>query len=232
MNKAFTAFVLTVLLIITTSGVGAGDLEPTGPPAPTMVTMQEVYDHLIGLIGATVPVPATGQVNCWTTNGTSTLCEGTGQDGEYQYGATVGTRFTDNANGTITDNLTQLVWLRNANCLGNIGWQDALDAAAGLAPPQCGLSDESSAGDWRLPNIQELLSLVAFNVGGLALPAGHPFLSVTSSDYYYSSTSVPNYENYAECMKFRTGGSYQFGPVFTYCGKASNYPAWFVRNAQ
>ena len=27
-------------------------------------------------------------------------------------------RFTDNGNGTVTDNLTGLIWLKNANCFG------------------------------------------------------------------------------------------------------------------
>ena len=45
-------------------------------------------------------------------------------------------RFTDNGNGTITDTLTHLVWLKNANCNETVGgiakpngyqnWYDAL----------------------------------------------------------------------------------------------------------
>ena len=89
-------------------------------------------------------------------------------------------RFTDNGNGTVTDNLTGLIWLKDAKCFQGQGWCDALIASNNLAHGQCGLSDGSSPGDWRLPNISELLSLI--NYGAVALytcqdrlPKGHPF---------------------------------------------------------
>ena len=96
----------------------------------------------------------TGQSTCYDASGTIIPCAGTGQDGETQNG--VGwpdPRFTDNGDGTITDNLTGLVWLAQADCLGKIEWLAALAAANALADGQCGLTDGSVAGDWRLPNI-------------------------------------------------------------------------------
>ncbi len=43
----------------------------------------------------------------------------TGDDGDYQAGVPVpNPRFTDNGDGTVTDNLTGLTWLKNASCLG------------------------------------------------------------------------------------------------------------------
>ena len=45
--------------------VFAGDLEPPGPPAPTMATLQEIYDRLDGLAEVSVlVVPKTGQTTC------------------------------------------------------------------------------------------------------------------------------------------------------------------------
>ena len=62
------------------------------------------------------PVPKTGQVICWDV-GNIIPCANTGQDGELQKGVALPTpRFTDNSNGTITDRLTGLIWLKNANC--------------------------------------------------------------------------------------------------------------------
>src|SRR6185369_10212978 len=39
-----------------------------------------------------------------------------------------GTRFTDNQNGTVTDNLTGLIWLKNAGCFTPADWSTALTA--------------------------------------------------------------------------------------------------------
>jgi hypothetical protein len=64
-------------------------------------------------------------------------------------------RFTDNGNGTVTDNTTGLVWLKNASCFGDMNWYDAMSTAASLASGTCGLSDGSKAGDWRLPTYSE-----------------------------------------------------------------------------
>ncbi len=77
----------------------------------------------------------------------------TGDDGDLGKGiAWPRPRFTDNGNGTVTDNLTGLIWLKNANCFGLRAWNDAVSDCNGLNSGECGLSDDSNAGDWRLPN--------------------------------------------------------------------------------
>ena len=62
-------------------------------------------------------------------------------------------RFKDNGDGTVTDNNTGLIWLKNAGCFIAMNWQDAMNAAATLKgdDTQCGLMDGSTAGQWRLP---------------------------------------------------------------------------------
>ncbi len=63
------------------------------------------------------PAQKTGQTKCYDASGTEISCSGTGQDGAYQNGATwPNPRFTYNENGTVKDNLTGLIWLKNANC--------------------------------------------------------------------------------------------------------------------
>src|SRR3990172_4596891 len=94
-----------------------------------------------------VNLPQTGQKMSYTM----------GDDGNLQEGvAWPSPRFHDNNNGTVTDNLTGLIWLKDANCFGAKIWAVALTIANGLPNGQCGLNDGSKAGDWRLPNRKEL----------------------------------------------------------------------------
>ena len=107
-------------------------------------------------------------------------------------------RFTDNDNGTITDRRTGLIWLKNANCAETIGGVDKSDGVLALANARtwiaaldngyCGLSDGSTASQWRLPKRKELRSLIDYRASNPALPPGHPFTDV-QSNYYWSSTT-------------------------------------------
>ena len=105
-------------------------------------------------------------------------------------------RFTDNLDGTVTDNLTGLVWLQDSICFGRRNWTNALSDANGLADGSCGLSDGSIAGHWRLPNLKELQSLLDYGNFAPSLPTGHPF-SGSHSRSYWSSTSRANNRSHA-----------------------------------
>jgi hypothetical protein len=96
----------------------------------------------------------------------------------------------------VRDTLTGLLWLKNADCFGQFRtWTQALGDANTLASGMCGLIDGSVAGDWRLPNVKELLSLIDYGQFDPALPAGHPFLNVppfaggTKETGYWTSTT-------------------------------------------
>ncbi|MBF0525221.1 MAG: DUF1566 domain-containing protein, partial [Deltaproteobacteria bacterium] len=163
------------------------------------------------------PVPKTGQTTSY----------GYYDDGVTQIGvAWPNPRFTNNNDGTVTDNLTGLVWLRNANCFGTKNWADALAAVNGLSSGSCGLSDISHAGDWRMPNINELSSLVDPGQYNPALPSGHPFLGVQTyvggAVYYHSSTTT------AIDTTGNWGVNFQNG-LTTGCGKGSIY-VWPVKD--
>jgi len=64
-------------------------------------------------------------------------------------------RYVDCGNGTVHDTVTNLIWLKNANCFGELDYAAANNAAVGLEDGECGLTDGSSPGDWRLPTEEE-----------------------------------------------------------------------------
>ena len=84
-----------------------------------------------------------------------------------------GNIYVDCGNGTVTDNRTGLVWLQNADCIdeGAVDWYTAMEFVAGLSdlpgsdPDDCGLSDGSSPGEWRLPSKAEWDSMVEDALG-------------------------------------------------------------------
>jgi hypothetical protein len=134
---------------------------------------------------APAPVPKSGQTTSYAA----------GDDGALEKGvAWPIPRFTDNQNGTITDNLTGLVWLKNADCTGGgMAWQRALEFVATIASGLCALTDGSVAGEWRMPNRNELASLLDHGRSSPpALPAGHPFTNVHVGLYWTSSSFVMN----------------------------------------
>ena len=167
--------------------------------------------------GAGVPKTGAGPISGYTLV--------PGEDGLLQKGvAWPNPRFTDNNNGTVTDNLTGLIWLKNANCFGGRNWATALSDANGLAAPNCELSDGSTAGMWRLPNVREMQSLVDYGWSDLALPSGHPFTAVQSS-YYWSSTTYAGSTSNAWIVYL----SYNYVGLVV---KTASFYVWPVRGGQ
>lgn len=120
-----------------------------------------------------------------------------------------GCRYVDNGNGTVTDTLTVLVWLKDGNCFGLQNWNDATASAAAPEDGKCGLTDGSTAMRWRLPAEREWVDTVdtALNTVNYASPTlttnngnscfgslvgpgelEHAFQNVQQSDFYWSST--------------------------------------------
>ncbi|EDN68171.1 Protein of unknown function DUF1566 [Beggiatoa sp. PS] len=219
--------------------------EPTSGPGSTGCSLNDVMskspvkDNTNGAQPSDVVVDKTywGLIdgNWGIKTGTSTLApmaksgqttsSRAGDDGTHQKGVTVsGLRFTDNGNGTVTDNLTSLIWTKDANCPSSTKiWDDAIDYSNVLASGTCGLSDGSVIGDWRLPNVRELQSLVDYSQYSPGLPSGHPFLNV-QSDYYWSSTTFKNNTGSAWAISMNTD------VVFTKNKTTNFYYVWLVRD--
>jgi serine/threonine protein kinase len=139
-------------------------------------------------------------------------------------------RYTDNGNGTVTDNRTGLIWLKNANCFGQQDWETAMQSAAKLADGQCGLSDDSKAGDWRLPTKEELKAMLDDRYRFPALSnaegkdkwkEGDAFSGVQTSGNWSSSTGA-NYTTSAWYVNLN------FGVVSSNNKTLTNY-VWPVR---
>jgi hypothetical protein len=174
-------------------------------------------------------VPKTGQTTSYAP----------GDDGDLKKGvAWPNPRFTDNGNGTVTDNLTGLIWLKKANCAdATRPWATALtdvaslNSAGAMNSRDCG--DTSNSADWRLPNIKELQSLVDFAYVDPALPntagtgqwiEGSPFSGVQTYRYWSSSTYASN-AGFAWFLDLSSG-------YVGYGSKASDYYVWPVRGGQ
>jgi len=173
------------------------------------------------------PVPKTGQ----------TLLYSVGDDGAQEMGAAwPNPRFTDNGDGTVLDNLTGLIWLKDASAFGATSWAGAVNQGNTLNSGEAGLSDGSVEGDWRLPNVNELRSLIDYaRVGpGLCNTAGtsqwtegNPFTGVISGYYWSSTTHAVStvFNDRAWIVNMYDG--YATGET-----KASPYYAWPVRGGE
>lgn len=102
--------------------------------------------------------------------------------------------FTDNGNGTITDNTTRLTWQKQDDGVPKT-WEQALS--------YCGLS-LGGLTNWRLPNVKELSSIVDDTRYGPAINTA--YFSNTKSSYYWSSTSdAYSSPTFAWRVNFNTG---------------------------
>jgi hypothetical protein len=83
----------------------------------------------------------------------------------------------------VLDRETGLVWERSPNTTTS-----NLFAAVEL----CYRKEVGGRKGWRIPTIDELSSLVETTQSNPALPSGHPFLNVQSSNYWSSTESLYN----------------------------------------
>lgn len=144
---------------------------------------------------APADLPETGQNTCTDHFNRLIDCANTRMDGDLRAGvAWPSPRFTVGSGATaacITDNLTGLMWVR-APDTNPTTWSNALASANALA--LCGFSD------WRLPNINELESLVNIGTITSTIPASPPTTYLHAQGFsgiqtgqsgmgYWSSTS-------------------------------------------
>jgi hypothetical protein len=185
---AVSAYWSSTTLAIATEIARMGDQTNGNVPSFTKSTTFSYVWPVRGETNGPAPVPKTGQTNCYDESGVIIDCAGTGQDGELRKGvAWPEPRFTDNGDGTVTDNLTRLMWTKDANIFGPGNWDNAIS--------NCNDFELVNYTDWRLPNVREMESLIDYGSFDPALPLGHPFTGV---DYWsWSSTTLAGGIEYA-----------------------------------
>ncbi len=143
-------------------------------------------------------LPSTGRTACYDQNGKIIPCAGTGQDGDIRTGVKWPDPRFEVVGETVIDLLTGLSWLRAADLThGPVIWNDALRAIAEFSGASSGKLT------WRLPNINELESLVDCSTYSPALSQGHPFTNVREG--YWSSTTSMFEPDWAWALYLATG---------------------------
>ena len=163
-------------------------------------------------------LPSTGQTLCYDTKGYAVPCIGTNQDGEFQFGRKWPEPRFEVVNDLVIDHLTGLCWLKKADLTsGLVSWDKAFEAIEAL-----NLKAEEKA-LWRLPNINELESLVDCSMHSPALPAGHPFQDVQEG--YWSSTTSSFEPDWAWAL-YLTKGALGVGQK-----RGAHFSVWAVCDA-
>lgn len=156
-----------------------------------------------------VGLPKTGQ----------SVSYGAGDDGDLEKGLVwPSPRFVDSGDGTITDNLTALTWVRNGNLMvtrdpdfdtddtandGAVTWQHALDYVALLNS-----GNYANHSDWRLPNRKELRSLANYGQSdSVSWLNDQGFLGVEWDNSYWASTTYVPLASLAMIVDMDVGGT-------------------------
>jgi hypothetical protein len=179
-----------------------------------------VYDEFhTGYINASYP--ATGQQTSYQAN----------DDGALQLGKKFpNPRFTNNNNGTITDNMTGLIWLKKGNVATEEIWSDALllvqelNTLGTMRSQPCG--DISNGGahqtDWRLPNRNEMESLMNLEEGNQFNWLASQGFELNGNARYWTSTTLGKNPDDAWHAQFSEGRIRHWSKEF-------NSAVWAVR---
>ena len=172
---------------------------------------------------APADLPETGQTTCYDATGGTVACVTTGQDGDLKKGvAWPSPRFTVDGTGLcVTDNLTGLMWVRTPDSTLRT-WANAMTYANGLSI--CGYDD------WRLPNVNELESLINAEQANTATWLNNPSqgFSNVQAYYYWSSTTFAGNTAYAWGVAMSGGNVY----VFSKSSISNTSYVWPVRAGQ
>ncbi len=182
-------------------------LHPLHLPSSNAIENNPISVHDDELADIVNPYKST----CYDWRGSTIPCDFKRQYAELLFDKPIpDPRFKDNKDGTVTDNLTGLIWLKNTKCFKMMDWESAIVVSKSLKDGDCGpdsaliLSDGSSAGDWRLPSMNELCILIDYSRRNPALPNGHMF-SDFPTGYYWSATPLDSHPGMAWIVYMESG---------------------------
>jgi hypothetical protein len=183
-------------------------------PDPAITVPVPVYYRVVGSSTRSTfaaPVVKTGQTPTAPYEALG------GSDGTLQKGEEwPNPRFTTGtgvASNCVLDNLTGLMWLRNPEPVAQ-NWYDALFACMQLD----GAEGRGNYDDWRMPNVNEQLSIIAWRYDNLAVPdaagtgqwtEGDPFQGLRGN-WYWASTTVAANNDYAWAVSLYNGYVYNY----------------------
>ena len=123
--------------------------------------------------------------------------------------------YTDNGDGTITDNNTLLMWEKKVaggglgTCLTDLHGVDSECSWAEATGAWIAAINAANLGghnDWRLPNVKELQSIVDYSKAFPGPTVASSFPGVTGADDYWSSTTLVGNSLTARSVNFGDGG--------------------------
>lgn len=113
--------------------------------------------------------------------------------------------YTDNGDGTVTDTGTGLVWQQSDEPRSD-NWESALAYCEGL--------NLGGYTDWRLPNVQELMSILSYDEFN---PSIDTSVFDSTSSLYWSATTYEESTDYAWSVDFYSGGTTWQGKIYSFC---------------
>jgi len=178
-------------------------------------------------------LPDTGQVKCyqavspWAEIPCPAPGEPLAQDGSYTINPL---SYSDNGNGTVTDNNTGLMWQKEDD--GNdYNWYKASGTYEATYNPTsqdvCGTLNLGDHSDWRLPTNKELMTIVDYSILYPGPTIDTTYFSNTKSADYWLSTTYACGPDDAWSVPFYYGfvwNSYKYSNFYVRCVRGEQFP--------
>jgi len=142
-----------------------------------------------------------------------------GDDADYQP-VISSPSYTNNGDGTVTDNVTGLTWVRSPGS-ATYTWAAALSSCTATTAGNMNYAPGfAGKTDWRLPNVRELMSIVDYGVAAAPFISASSFPGTESNLYWTSTTYYVPYFNYAWIVFFNDGtvnNDFKTSPYYVRC---------------